>query len=270
MKERIPDFVESEKIVNLDERPSSVFVGDTHGDLEASKIVWDRFEREVGNEETYLVFLGDYVDRGSKSQENIDFLLSKKRDYPNGVILLLGNHDAYQMRELRPADFWQSLWEEEYEYYKDLSYLPWIAISEGLVATHGTLPFVSDLGELKGQHEELFEKENELDIPMWISTVWGDLNKEIQDAQMDPLTGRPQFSKEIILQYMQKHDWNISIRAHQPGMQGWSFSDSVLTLFTSQAYVDMGRAYERSVAIVNLETPVETQDDVEILGLNEL
>ncbi len=143
--------------------------------------------------------------------------------------------------------------------------------SEGLVASHGALPFVSDLDDLKSSDsDEIFEKENEVDIPIWVSLAWGDLNGEISGAQMDPLTGRPQFGQELVLQYMQKHDWNVLIRAHQPGMQGWSFSGNALTIFTSQAYVDMGRARERNVAIVDLEDGVRTQEDVEVLGLSQL
>lgn len=270
MKYRISDLVGEEKTKNLDQRPRAVFVGDTHGDLEASKKVWSRFGDEVESEKTYLVFLGDYVDRGRQSRKNIDFLLSKKEENREGLILLLGNHDAYHLRNLSPADFWQSLSEEDYGYYKGLFNLPWIVKSGGLVAAHGALPFVSDLRELEGSQDKIFEKENELGIPIWISISWGDLNRSISGAQMDPLTGRPQFGKELILQYMQKHGWNVLIRAHQPGMQGWSFSDNALTIFTSQVYLEMGRARERNVAVVDLEEEVKARDDVQVLALGEL
>lgn len=270
MREKISDLVAKEKIVDLSERPRSIFVGDTHGDLEASKKVWNHFEDEVKAGQVYLVFLGDYVDRGEKSRENIDFLLSKKRKCPEGLVLLMGNHDAYPLRKLSPADFWQGLSDEDYNYYKELSSLPWLAGSEGLIAVHGALPFVPDLQDLEASSEEVFEKENELDVPIWISVTWGDINRNISGAQMDSLTGRPQFGKELILQYMQKHGWNVLIRAHQPGTQGWSFSDNVLTIFTSQAYVDMGRAQERNIAIVNLEGGVKSREDVEVLGLTEI
>lgn len=270
MKEKISDLVANEKVVDLFERPRSVFVGDTHGDFEASKKVWNSFEDEVKSGQAYLVFLGDYVDRGRKSRENIDFLLSKKRECPEGLILLMGNHDAYPIRKLSPADFWQSLSEEDYNYYKGLSSLPWLATFEGLVAAHGALPFVSDLQDLESNSEKIFEKKNELDIPIWISVTWGDINRNISGAQMDPLTGRPQFGKEVILQHMQEHDWNILIRAHQPGTQGWSFSNNVLTIFTSQAYVEMGRAQERSIALVDLEGGVKSQEDVEVLDITEI
>lgn len=264
------DLIEEEKIINLDERPRAVLVGDTHGDLEASKMVWDRFEDEVASERAYLVFLGDYVDRGERSRDNIDFLLSKKEDYPEGNILLLGNHDAYHIRKLQPADFWEGLFQEDYDHYKKLMELPWMVESGSLVASHGALPFVPDLHDLRHPGEDIFEKENEFEIPIWLSVTWGDLNESISGAQMEPLTGRPQFGKETVLKYMAKHGWEVLIRAHQPRMQGWSFSGTALTIFTSQAYVDMGRARTRDVAIVDLEEEVESKDDVEVLDLDRL
>lgn len=221
------------------------------------------------NGDIYLVFLGDYVDRGNKSRENIDFLLSKKKENPSGLVLLLGNHDAYHKKKLRPVNFWPDLSEKDYDYYKKLMHLPWVAKTDGLIASHGTLPFVSDLERLEDL-DDPFNQENNLEIPIWRSVTWGDLNSRITGAQVDGLTGRPQFGKEKVMEYLQKHDCNILIRAHQPKMQGWSFSDKALTIFTSQSYVDNNRAYERNIAIVDLEDGVKGKEDVEVLGLEEL
>lgn len=117
MPRKISDIVEKSKILDLNDRSRAIFVGDTHGDFEASNIIWDSFGDEVRDGDTYLVFLGDYVDRGSQSRKNIKFLLSKKEEVPEGLVLLLGNHDAYPKRNLRPADFWESLDRDEYNYY---------------------------------------------------------------------------------------------------------------------------------------------------------
>ncbi len=137
-----------------------------------------------------------------------------------------------------------------------------------MVASHGALPFLSDLSSPEDA-DNIFETENDFDVPVWVSITWGDLNSKITGAQMDSLTGRPQFGKEVILKYMQKHDRKVLIRAHQPGMQGWSFSNNALTIFTSQAYVSMGRAQERNVALVDIEDGFEGKEDVSVLSLNE-
>ena len=78
-----------QKLIEIEKTKKVVFVGDTHGDLEASqKVIKDYLKPE-----NKIVFLGDYVDRGPKSKENLDFLLKTKEKYPNQVYLLQGNHE---------------------------------------------------------------------------------------------------------------------------------------------------------------------------------
>ena len=61
----------------------AVFVGDTHGDFDASKKVIASYLRP----ENRVIFLGDYVDRGPKSVENINYLLCLKLAYPENLFL---------------------------------------------------------------------------------------------------------------------------------------------------------------------------------------
>ena len=64
------------KLIRLPSHGRAVFVGDTHGDLDATEKVVSRFLKGSDT----LVFLGDYVDRGSFSRENVDTLLRAKRE----------------------------------------------------------------------------------------------------------------------------------------------------------------------------------------------
>lgn len=258
------ELIEEEKVIKLDQRPRAVFVGDTHGDFDASQRVWRLFGRQVENGDAYLVFLGDYVDRGLRSKENIDFLISKKAENPTGVILLLGNHEAYHILEAWPNDFWTSLSREEYEYYKNLAYLPWIVESGDLIAAHGALPFVSDLGKLTGPRDELFEKKNDFGLPIWFSVTWGDLNPEVDRVSTDPFTGRPQFGEKVFLEYMEKYGKNILIRSHQPLAERWMFKGRALTVFTSDVYVN--RTGDRVIAEVKLSRKVG-RDDIRVFRL---
>ncbi len=59
------------RLIHLPPRGRVVFVGDTHGDLDATREVVRRYLKEPYR----IVFLGDYVDRGNQSEENIHFLL---------------------------------------------------------------------------------------------------------------------------------------------------------------------------------------------------
>ncbi|HID09015.1 TPA: serine/threonine protein phosphatase, partial [Candidatus Micrarchaeota archaeon] len=51
------------RLIRLPAEKTIVFVGDTHGDSEASEYVISRFLRP----DHVIVFLGDYVDRGPDS-----------------------------------------------------------------------------------------------------------------------------------------------------------------------------------------------------------
>jgi diadenosine tetraphosphatase ApaH/serine/threonine PP2A family protein phosphatase len=114
----------------------TVFVGDTHGDLDTS-ISALRFLKEGYN----LVFLGDYVDRGAKQIENINYLLA---NYIIGNLALLrGNHESpvvnmnYGFMETL-YHVYGSEWQYVYMRYNEVfSNLPYAALVDGVLALHG-------------------------------------------------------------------------------------------------------------------------------------
>lgn len=53
-------FEKESRLIRLPPRGGVVFVGDTHGDLDATEQVTRRYLKESCR----IVFLGDYVDRG--------------------------------------------------------------------------------------------------------------------------------------------------------------------------------------------------------------
>ena len=152
------------KLVKLPRKGKAVFVGDTHGDLQATKVVIKNFLKD----NFYVIFLGDYVDRGPFSKENIDYLLELKEKNEN-LILLAGNHEMFPVVNCSPAEFWESLNGEEFDYYKKkFLEFPLVVCGRGFIALHGALPDVKSFKEI----EEIKTGDEN-----WFRIVWGDFRE---------------------------------------------------------------------------------------------
>jgi serine/threonine protein phosphatase 1 len=71
-------------------------IGDIHGDLDGLERIFRRFP-QLGPEDT-VVFVGDYVDRGPKSAQVIEFVRKLQREGPARVVALRGNHEDAWLR----------------------------------------------------------------------------------------------------------------------------------------------------------------------------
>ena len=227
-----------------------IFVGDTHGDFQATQNIVDNYLTP----ENKIVFLGDYVDRGPASAENLNTLLSLKVEHPDNLFLLMGNHEGRCVMQFHPADFWERLDQELYQRYATvLSKLPLAAsTSNGIIALHGALPNVETLEDINkievgGQH--------------WHQITWGDWQEgEGRYLGNDAFTSRPQFGQDWFSEIMKRFEKNVLIRSHQPNTRQAIYDGRCLTIFTSSAY----RTYapERTIAIVDLEKEVKTVNDL--------
>ena len=74
--------------------------GDIHGQFYDMLNIFDsdpvRWDKEFNSK---LVFLGDYIDRGSFGVEVFLLLLALKQRYPSDVFLLRGNHESRSLTE---------------------------------------------------------------------------------------------------------------------------------------------------------------------------
>jgi predicted phosphodiesterase len=228
-----------------------IFVGDTHGDLEASQRVVKDYLK-LGNK---IVFLGDYVDRGPYSRENIDFLLKTKEKYQNQIYLLQGNHEGHRILKFSPAEFWEGLSEADYEKYTSIiENFPLIVATDDIIALHGALPNIKSLKDIN---------EVKLGSKEWQTITWGDfyegdgkyLGMELQNT----FTGRPQFGRDWFFKLMERFNKKVLIRSHQPDVPQFMFDDRCLTIFTSSAYTRT-----RTIAIADLTKEIKTAKDLEI------
>ena len=244
--EKVGKVLEKEpRLIHLPPQGKVVFVGDTHGDLDASEQVLRHYLKKPYR----IVFLGDYVDRGDDSEENINYLLHMKIEHPEDIFLLSGNHEGHMVKELRPANFWESLSiQERKQYGQVFSTLPLCATSaNGMVALHGALPELESLEEID---------KIEWGDSNWDRIVWGDFVEGDGDLLGDSW-GRPQFGGAYFNRLMERYRKKILVRSHQPHAPSLMFKKSCITIFTSQAY-----PLSRTIVIADLEKEIRDSGDV--------
>lgn len=236
------------RLVRLPEEERVVFVGDTHGDFDATRQVVARYL----NDKNTLVFLGDYVDRGPQSGENVHYLVCLKLLYPRKVLLLQGNHEGHEVIPFQPADFWGSLDRNRRgAYSRVLTRFPLAVHSPSVVALHGALPDVGSLEEVNRV---------ELGSSEWRQITWGDWVESEEDyVGLGAYTGRPQFGSAYFERVMQQIGKEVLIRSHQPHAPQRLFGDRCLTIFTSRAYMPV-----RTVAIAEPGRRIHTVSDLSI------
>jgi predicted phosphodiesterase len=238
-------FEKESRLVHLSSQGKMVFVGDTHGDVDATEQVIHHYLKKPYR----IAFLGDYIDRGPNSRENILYLLHLKKEHPDQLFLLAGNHEGYRVKEFYPANYWKTLSSEERETYGLLfSKFPLVIASEnGILALHGGLPELESLREVD---------RIEWGDANWNRIVWGDFVENDLPILSD-WGGRPQFGRVYFEQMMERYQRTILIRSHQPNAPSLMFGKRCITIFTSNAYLPI-----RTIAIVDLEKEIRTADDV--------
>jgi len=238
-------FEKDKRLIHLPSQGKVVFVGDTHGDLDASQQVVRRYLKKP----YCVVFLGDYVDRGDRSEENIQYLLKLKLKHPEEIFLLSGNHEGFMVKEFYPSNFWGSLSAREIEEYGLLfSTLPLAVLTEnGIMALHGALPDLKSIEEMN---------QIELGSENWDRVVWGDFVENETDS-MGKLWGRPQFGQQYFDRLMERYQKNVLVRSHQPHVPLMMFDKRCITIFTSWAY-----SPARTIAIADLEKEIRNGEDL--------
>jgi len=249
---RVRELLAAEqRLIRLQAKGKAVFVGDTHGDLDATETVF----REYFKPGYTLIFLGDYVDRGPDSRANIAYLLEKKAGAPDQVFLLMGNHEGYCSVPFSPADFWEGLAPDENDFFSGVfRFLPFAVVAEnGLMAVHGVPPDVNTLEEINAI---------QLCSEQWHQLTWGDFTELKAAVEAGP-AGRQKFGQDYFTDVMTRLGKSVLIRAHQPRINPVIFDKKCITLITSYAYT-----FTRLIAIADLEKPfISSADDIEIVEI---
>lgn len=225
------------KIAYLPSKGDAVFIGDTHGDSQATESIVKQVmfieNMEKGDKSRILVFLGDYADRGKNDVRNLEIVLALKEKYPKNVILLRGNHEEHGVS--RDYGLFNSM-EQHFstkgedifnKYHELFKHLPNIVITgNGIVAVHGGVPEdqVDNLLTLKN-NESLFYQ-----------IRWNDPNNYIENIQSSKRGGDiKEFGHEPFEKFMTSIKGKVMIRSHEYPKDGYElfFSNRLVTIYSN-------------------------------------
>lgn len=223
-------------------------VSDLHGDTQTLFRILDGLGDFLSDKGNKLVFLGDYMDRGSDSVGVLYSICRLKSEYPDSVILMRGNHEA-------PAEFPFSPHDLPYEmedrfgasakavYLQVLSLFKLLTlatkIGERLFLVHGGLPTEEfDPQIIAGAQE------NHIHSRVMEELLWNDPWQEAGWAPSHRGIGR-YFGPDVTEKWLRATGTRIVARGHEP-CAGYrvDHQGKVFTLFSSkEAYRGFGAAY---------------------------
>ncbi|MFQ6066763.1 MAG: metallophosphoesterase family protein [bacterium] len=238
-------------LVHLPSQGKAIVVGDLHGDLQSLIFILEDsgFISRSPEAGDYIVFLGDYGDRGDESAEVYYLILSLKSIFTERVILLRGNHEGPQDLGVRPHDLplflrarYRGEWRKIYESLRELfDSLHHSVIAKGkYLMLHGGLPegitSVSDIAYAHQYHPDKRYLEQ---------ILWSDPGRTPQSYPSPRGAGRI-FGEKITREVLDRLGVKTLIRSHEP-CEGISLDHKgkVLTLFSRKGapYFNSQAAY---------------------------
>ncbi|KDO33059.1 hypothetical protein SPRG_01874 [Saprolegnia parasitica CBS 223.65] len=188
-----------------------------------------------------MLFLGDFVDRGSHSVETISFLLVRMVRFPDSTFLIRGNHESRQTTSVygfqtecsKKYDGDQRV----YKAFMDVfDYLPLGAIvNKQLMAIHGGLsPAIHYVDQIRMINRVM---EIPSDGP-FADLVWSDPEPKSNGFHLSPRGAGYMFGADIVEKFLHINDLQHISRAHQLCMEGYQvlFRDTFSTIWSAPNY----------------------------------
>ncbi|NOJ27340.1 MAG: hypothetical protein DA330_04950 [Nitrososphaera sp.] len=237
-------FVSGE-MIEIKEFEELALVGDIHGDMQTLCTILNeiRHEKFLANPANKLVFLGDYVDRGSDSIDVLSAICGLKRQHRDSVILMRGNHEApsefpFSSHDLpyRVQDRFKDakiVYRKILGLFREMSLA--VKIRKDLFLVHGGLP--TDLASVSNFPASIAAaQENHIRDRVMEELLWNDPRQHVGKEGWSPSSrgiGR-YFGHQITQRWLAATNTRIVVRGHEP-CQGFRIDDdSILTLFSSQ------------------------------------
>lgn len=229
-----PIFLQQAMLLEL-EAPLKI-CGDVHGQFTD---LLRLFEYGGFPPNSNYLFLGDYVDRGKQSLETICLLLCYKIQFPESFFILRGNHESaginriYGFYDECKRRYSIRLW----KVFSDVfNCLPISAIvDEKILCMHGGLsPELNSFEQVRN----LLRPCDVPDVGLMCDLLWSDPDTSVNGWAENDRGVSFVFGADIVSEFLEKHDLDLLVRAHQVVEDGYEFfaGRRLVTLFSAPNY----------------------------------
>lgn len=229
-------FLAEESVLAL-EAPIIV-CGDTHGQFTDTLRI---FDVSGPIENTKYLFLGDYVDRGPQSIENLLFLLTMKVAYPNQIFLLRGNHESeeistvYGLRDECVRRYSFRLYSVLINLFDTMPFAA--TINNTIFCVHGGISSSKcDLSTLRAIQRPLDITNSNVVTDL----LWSDPSSEVNGFEPSPRGVSSLFGKAKCEQFLKDNNLSLIVRSHEYCPDGVMFPfgklGGILTIFSAANY----------------------------------
>ena len=222
----------------LELQPPLTICGDTHGQYHD---LIRLFERCKYPPHTNYLFMGDYVDRGIQSIENVCLLFVYKIKYPENFFLLRGNHECSYIN--REFGFYEeciqnyniNVWKMFCDVF---NCLPIVAIiDDKIFCVHGGIsPELKSLDDIRAIKRPLEVPEEGLLCDL----LWADPDMAANEWQTNDRGASYVFGRKQLHRFLKKFKFDLVVRGHQAVMNGYDFpfedDPGIVTLFSAPNY----------------------------------
>uniref|UniRef100_A0A7R9U6P5 Serine/threonine-protein phosphatase n=1 Tax=Pinguiococcus pyrenoidosus TaxID=172671 RepID=A0A7R9U6P5_9STRA len=210
--------------------------GDVHGQFHD---LLELFELGGFPPESNYLFLGDYVDRAKQGIETVCLMFALKLRYPLNFFLLRGNHECASLNRI--YGFYDEckrrysirIWKA---FADAFNCMPVAACIESKIfCVHGGLS--PDLERL-GQIRELARPSDVPDEGILCDILWSDPDPTISGWGHSSRGVSYTFGHDVIEEFLQLHDLDLIVRAHQVVEDGYEFQchRELVTIFSAPNY----------------------------------
>jgi diadenosine tetraphosphatase ApaH/serine/threonine PP2A family protein phosphatase len=263
----------SNGLLDIHDLENLVVIGDLHGDCKSlfrilCKIDYRQFLSKRLNK---LVFLGDYIDRGTDSISIMYSVCYLKSEYPDSVILMRGNHEAPAEFPFSPHNFpyeikkrygnsWSEIYVRILSVFKKLTIAT--MVKQKLLFVHGGLP-TQGLVASNFRESIIYAHENQARNSVLEEILWNDPRQIPENKGYERSSrglGR-YFGPSITRNWLQATGVKAIIRGHEP-CQGFKLDhdNKILTLFSCRDVYPNSSAAYLELDAATLDTMKDAKD----------